>query len=75
MRSLQEIGHNAMHYAMCRSKGWQWLLSNFFSQFPLMKRDMHSRFVTHVKEHHRSPNDPDKDPNLRRIIEGACGRG
>lgn len=75
MRSLQEIGHNAVHYAMCRSKDWQWLLSNFFFQFPLMKRDMHSRFVTHVKEHHRSPNDPEKDPNLRRIIEGGMRPG
>lgn len=75
MRALQEIGHNAVHYAMCRSKGWQWFLSNFFFQFPLMKRDMRSRFITHVKEHHRNPNDPVRDPNLRRIIEGGVRPG
>ena len=75
MRALQEIGHNAVHCAMCRSKSWQWFLSNFFFQFPLMKRDMHSRFITHVKEHHRNPNDPDKDPNLRRVIEGGVRPG
>ncbi|MEZ4315531.1 MAG: fatty acid desaturase, partial [Polyangiaceae bacterium] len=75
MRALQEIGHNAVHCAMCRSRGWQWFLSNFFFQFPLMKRDMHSRFVTHVKEHHRNPNDPDRDPNLRRIVEGGVRPG
>jgi fatty acid desaturase len=75
MRALQEIGHNAVHYAMCRSKEWQWFLSNLFFQFPLMKRDMRSRFVTHVKEHHRNPNDPLKDPNLRRIIDGGMRPG
>lgn len=75
MRALQEIGHNAVHCALCRSRAWQWFLSNVFFQFPLMKRDMHSRFITHVKEHHRSPNKPDKDPNLKRIIEGGMRPG
>lgn len=75
MRALQEIGHNAVHCAMCRSRDWQWLLSNVFFQFPLMKRDMHSRFITHVKEHHRTPNKPDKDPNLKRIIDGGMRPG
>lgn len=75
MRALQEIGHNAVHCALCRSRDWQWFLSNVFFQLPLMKRDMHSRFVTHVKEHHRTPNHPDKDPNLRRIVEGGVRPG
>lgn len=75
MRALQEIGHNAVHCALCRSRDWQWLLSNVFFQFPVMKRDMHSRFITHVREHHRSPNHPDKDPNLRRIVEGGVRPG
>jgi hypothetical protein len=34
MRALQEIGHNAVHCALCRSKTWQWFLSDFFSSFP-----------------------------------------
>lgn len=75
MRTLQEIGHNAVHCALCRSRDWQWFLSNVFFQFPLMKRDMHSRFITHVRQHHRTPNHPDKDPNLRRIIEGGVRPG
>jgi fatty acid desaturase len=75
MRALQEIGHNAVHGAMCRSRDWQWLLSDVFFQFPTFKRDMHSRFVTHVKEHHRNPNQPGKDPNLARIIAGGMVPG
>lgn len=75
MRALQEIGHNAVHCALGRSRQAQWLLSNVFFQFPLMKRDMRSRFVTHVKEHHRSPNKPGKDPNLHRVIEGGVRPG
>ncbi|WP_394826765.1 fatty acid desaturase family protein [Pendulispora albinea] len=70
-RALQEIGHNAVHGALCRSRDWQWFLSDIFFQFPTFKRDMHARFVTHVKEHHKNPNQPIKDPNLMRIIAGG----
>jgi len=70
-RALQEIGHNAVHGALARSRNWQWFLSDVFFQFPTFKRDMHARFVTHVKEHHRNPNQPVKDPNLMRIIAGG----
>lgn len=75
MRALQEIGHNAVHCALARSRDWNWFLSNVFFQLPLMKRDMASRFITHVREHHRTPNHPEKDPNLRRIIEGGMRPG
>lgn len=75
IRALQEIGHNAVHGALCRSRRWQWLLSDLFFQFPTFKRDMHSRFITHVKEHHQNPNQPLKDPNLMRIIAGGMVPG
>ena len=71
MRALQEIGHNALHVALCPSKSFQWLLSNVFFQFPTIKRDMHSRFVTHVKDHHPYADIPDKDPNLKRVIKAG----
>lgn len=68
MRALQEVGHNALHAALCPSKSFQWMLSNVFFQFPTVKRDMDSRFNTHVKDHHPNADVPDKDPNLKRVI-------
>ncbi|QDX31015.1 fatty acid desaturase [Dickeya poaceiphila] len=67
LRALQEIGHNALHVALCRSKKFQWFLSNVFFQFPALKRDMDSRFNTHVRDHHPNADIPGKDPNLRRV--------
>jgi fatty acid desaturase len=70
-RALQEFGHNAVHYALCRSRGWQWLLADFFYQFPAFKRDMHSREITHTQEHHRNPNHASRDPNRARVRAGG----
>lgn len=70
-RALQEFGHNAVHFALCRSHAWQWWLSDFFYQFPAFKRDMFSRQVTHTREHHRHPNHPSHDPNRMRVAAGG----
>lgn len=70
-RALQEFGHNAVHFALCRSHGFQWWLSDFFYQFPAFKRDMFSRQVTHTREHHRHPNHPSNDPNRLRVAAGG----
>lgn len=75
MRALQETGHNALHSALCPSKKLQWFLSNVFFQFPTIKRDMDSRFVTHVKEHHPNADIPGKDPNLRRVVKSGMNPG
>lgn len=75
MRALQEIGHNALHAALCPSKHYQWMLSNIFFQFPMLKRDMNSRFITHVKEHHPNADVPGKDPNLKRVINAGMVPG
>jgi fatty acid desaturase len=75
MRALQETGHNALHSALCPSRKFQWFLSNVFFQFPAIKRDMESRFVTHVKEHHPNADIPGKDPNLRRVIRSGMTPG
>ncbi|CAB3766847.1 fatty acid desaturase family protein [Paraburkholderia humisilvae] len=74
MRALQEFGHNAVHFALCRSHTWQWWLSDLFYQFPVFKRDMHSRYQTHTVEHHRHPNHPELDPNRARVYAGGYGR-
>jgi len=70
-RALQEFGHNAVHFALCRSHRWQWLLSDWFYQFPAFKRDMYSRQITHTKEHHRHPNHESLDPNRARVRDGG----
>ncbi|WP_145033373.1 fatty acid desaturase family protein [Pantoea ananatis] len=74
-RALQEIGHNALHVALCRSKKLQWFLSNVFFQFPTLKRDMDSRFNTHVRDHHPNADIPGKDPNLRRVTAAGMKPG
>lgn len=74
-RALQEVGHNALHGALCPSKRLQWFLSNVFFQFPVFKRDMDSRYVVHVQEHHPNANIPGIDPNLQRIAAGGMTPG
>ncbi|ROL75837.1 dihydrorhizobitoxine desaturase [Pseudomonas chlororaphis] len=75
MRALQEFGHNAVHFALCRHHAWQWWLSNVFYQFPMFKRDMRSRHQTHTLEHHRHPNHPQLDPNRARVHAGGYVAG
>lgn len=67
-RALQEASHVAVHYGLCRSKSWQWFLSNIFFQYPCFKPDMHYRQIAHVCKHHRYPNELGKDPNIDRFI-------
>ncbi|VEB41515.1 Fatty acid desaturase [Chromobacterium violaceum] len=74
MRALQEFGHNAVHFALCPSHAWQWWLSDIFYQFPVFKRDMHSRHKTHG-DHHRKPNHPELDPNRARVFAGGYAAG
>lgn len=75
MRALQEIGHIAVHYGLCRSQSWQSILGNVFFQYPIFKRSFKSRRVVHVKEHHRNPNVAGKDPNIQRIIAAGLVPG
>ncbi|PTL84521.1 fatty acid desaturase [Vitiosangium sp. GDMCC 1.1324] len=74
-RALQEFGHNAVHFALCRARGWQWWLSDIFYQFPAFKRDMHSRQITHTQQHHRNPNHEKLDPNRARVFDGGMHPG
>lgn len=75
MRALQEFGHNAVHFALCRHHAWQWWLGNVFYQFPIFKRDMRSRHQAHTIEHHRHPNHPQLDPNRARVHAGGYVAG
>jgi fatty acid desaturase len=65
-RALQEVGHTAVHFGLCRGPKWQWALSNLFFQYPCFKPDMRHRLVAHVQQHHRNANEP-SDPNIVRF--------
>ena len=74
-RALQEIGHIAVHFGLCRERRWQEGLTNAFFQFPLLKRSFRSRRQIHCVDHHRNPNKHGKDPNLARLIEAGLVPG
>jgi fatty acid desaturase len=67
-RALQEASHTAVHYGLCKSKKWQWTLSNIFFQYPCFKPDIYYRYIAHVLEHHPHANELEKDPNIIRFI-------
>lgn len=67
-RVLQEASHAAVHRGLCRSRRWQWALSNLFAQWPCLRADMHHRFVAHVREHHAHANELGADPNITRFV-------
>lgn len=65
-RALQEVGHTAVHFGLCRARRWQWCLGNVFFQYPCLKPDMAARCVAHVRLHHRNANRA-CDPNIARF--------
>lgn len=67
-RVLQEASHTAVHRGLCRSRQWQWAVSNVAAQWPCFRPDMHHRFIAHVREHHAHANELGADPNITRFI-------
>lgn len=74
-RALQEFGHNAVHFAMCKSHRWQYLLSEVFCQAPLFKPEMQIRQHRHSGQHHPNPNQHGKDPNFAKVVAGCMVPG
>lgn len=67
LRAIQETGHTATHYGLCRQRRFQWLLSDLLFQYPCFKPDMSFRYISHVRQHHHHANEPDIDPNILRF--------
>lgn len=67
-RVLQEASHIAVHGGLCKSRHWQWLLSDVAAQWPCFRPDMYHRHIAHVIEHHAHANELDDDPNITRFI-------
>lgn len=62
VRSLQELGHYSIHYALCPNNKLGMILANLCYQYPWHMTNAINRRRIHVKEHHRRvnmANDPD----------------
>jgi fatty acid desaturase len=67
-RVLQEASHIAVHGGLCKSRRWQWAISDVAAQWPCFRPDMYHRHIAHVLEHHAHANELDDDPNITRFI-------
>jgi fatty acid desaturase len=67
-RSLQEIGHFAVHGALCPNGRWGLLLANLFYQFPALMPEARNRKEIHVRQHHNSVNMA-HDPDLKELLD------
>lgn len=68
MRSLQEIGHFAVHGALCQNLKYSMFLANILYQFPAFMPEASERRKTHVLQHHNSVNMP-HDPDLKELTD------
>lgn len=73
-RSLQEIGHFAVHGSLCRKRNFGMWIANIFYQFPLFMPEAYDRRVTHVKIHHNCVN-MSYDPDLIELIDKGFNPG
>lgn len=64
---LSGLGHDASHYVLFRDKLANELVSDLFCMFPLMAMTQQFR-ATHLG-HHRFVNDPERDPDVKRLNE------
>lgn len=62
-RSLQEIGHQAVHGALMPNRKLAMKITDYFYQYPLFMVDAKQRRITHVKIHHNTVN-MEHDPDL-----------
>ncbi|QRK12838.1 fatty acid desaturase [Archangium violaceum] len=67
-RTLQEIGHFAVHGALCPNIKWGMFLANVFYQFPALMPEAKARKDIHVRRHHSSVNMP-HDPDLKELLD------
>ncbi|WP_395857360.1 fatty acid desaturase family protein [Cystobacter fuscus] len=67
-RSLQEIGHFAVHGALCPNLKWGMFLANVLYQFPALMPEAKARKDIHVRRHHSSVN-MDHDPDLKELLD------
>jgi fatty acid desaturase len=68
---LSGLGHEASHYSLFRNKLANDLVSDLFLMFPTFAITQQFR-ATHI-DHHRFINDPNRDPDARRLRNGLPG--
>lgn len=68
IRTLQEIGHFAIHGSLCPNRKIGIFLSNILYQYPAFMPSAQERRIIHCKVHHRSVNTKD-DPDLIELMD------
>ncbi len=68
---LSGLGHEASHFSLFRNKLANDLVSDLLLMFPAFSITQQFR-ATHL-DHHRYTNDPEKDPDARRLGNGVPG--
>ncbi|HEY2786414.1 MAG TPA: fatty acid desaturase [Fimbriiglobus sp.] len=68
---LSGLGHEASHYSLFHNKLVNDLVSDLFLMFPTFSITQQFR-ATHL-DHHRFVNDPERDPDVRRLGNGVEG--
>lgn len=68
MRSLQEIGHFAIHGVLCPKLKTGIFLTNILFQFPTFMPEASTRRKIHVDDHHNSVN-MENDPDLKELSD------
>lgn len=71
-RVLLEVSHShiALHRGLCRSKRFQWWLSDLAANCPSFLSDIHFRHIHHVREHQQPAVDRalrERDPHYARF--------
>ncbi len=74
MRSLQEIGHFAVHGALCPNLKLGMFITNILYQFPTFMPEVSVRRKTHVLDHHHSVN-MTHDPDLQELVDKGLKLG
>lgn len=74
MRTLQEIGHFAIHGSLCPKKELGLFLTNILYQYPTFMPSAEKRLVIHCQIHHRSVN-MNNDPDLIELVDKGLKPG
>lgn len=68
VRSLQELGHYSVHFALCPNSKLGILFANIMYQYPWHMPSAQNRRKIHAKEHHHRVN-MENDPDLQELKE------
>jgi fatty acid desaturase len=74
-RTLQELGHFAIHGVLCPNRRWGMFLNDLFFQYPLFLQQSEIRRRIHVIEHHANTHRPGRDPDYDDLVRAGFTPG